>query len=71
MTVDEYETIRLIDLENYTQEQCSEQMKIGRTTIQNIYASARKKLAISLINNKVIYISGGNYELYNEFDKEV
>jgi predicted DNA-binding protein (UPF0251 family) len=63
MSVDEYETIRLIDLNNYTQEECANQMLVARTTVQAIYNSARKKLADALINNKILLIEGGNYQL--------
>lgn len=63
MTVDEYETIRLIDLEGFTQEECSKQMNIGRTTVQGIYIEARKKIAESLVNGKVLIIEGGEYRL--------
>ena len=63
MTVDEYEAIRLIDLEGYTQEECAGQMNIARTTVQSIYSDARKKLAESLVNGKVLLIGGGEYRL--------
>lgn len=63
MTVDEYETIRLIDLEGFTQEECARQMEVARTTVQGIYDNARRRLADSLVNGKVLIIEGGNYIL--------
>lgn len=61
MTLDEFESIRLIDLDGLTQEQCASQMNIARTTVQVIYASARKKLAECLVNRKELCIEGGEY----------
>ena len=61
MSLDEYETIRLIDYENYTQEEASEQMGVARTTVQGIYSEARKKLASSLVEGRQLLIDGGHY----------
>lgn len=67
MSVEEYETIRLIDLEGLTQEECSDQMHIARTTVQRIYSDARKIIAQSLVEGRVLIIEGGDYELCNNF----
>ncbi len=69
MTVDEYESIRLIDIEGFTQEECANQMNIARTTVQGIYNDARRKLAESLVNGKVLRIEGGNYKLCDGLEK--
>ncbi len=63
MSVDEYETVRLIDFEGMTQEECSEHMNVARTTVQGIYDAARKKIADSLVNGKTLLIEGGEYFL--------
>jgi len=64
MTVDEFETIRLIDYMNFTQEECALQMNVARTTVQGIYDQARKKLARALVDCVPLTISGGEYKLY-------
>lgn len=63
LTVDEYEVIRLIDLEKFTHEQCAKQMDISRTTVTEIYGAAREKIANSIVHGKPLQITGGHYRL--------
>ena len=60
MTVDEFETLRLLDNEGLTQEQCAARMNVSRTTVTAIYDSARKKIGDVLVNGKRLLITGGN-----------
>lgn len=63
LTLDEYEAIRLIDLEKNTHEQCAAQMDISRSTVTEIYETARYKIADSIVHGKALLISGGHYRL--------
>ena len=63
LTLDEYEVIRLVDLERQTHQQCARQMDISRSTVQEIYESARRKIAACLVHGKPLRITGGNYRI--------
>lgn len=70
MSVDEYEIIRLMDLEGFSQDESAERMGVARSTVQRIYDDARKKLADFLINGKSLRIEGGNYRLCEGDEQE-
>lgn len=63
MALEEFECIRLMDLEGQTQEACAAQMGVARTTVQSIYAQARMKLAQCLVQGAQLRIEGGDYVL--------
>lgn len=63
LSYDEFETIRLIDREGLSQEKCGEYLRVGRTTVQKIYDSARKKIAEALTEGLSLRISGGDVSL--------
>ncbi len=63
LRLDEYETIRLIDHDGLTQEQCAAQMGVARTTVTTMYDNARKKLAAALVDGRRLQIAGGSYRL--------
>ena len=63
LTVDEFEAIRLADLEGLYQEQAAEKMSISRQTFGRIIESAHRKVAEALVKGKALKIEGGEIEM--------
>ena len=59
LTIDEFETIRLADLEGLSQDIIAKQMKVHRSTVSRIIDSAHKKIADAFVNIKAVKIEGG------------
>lgn len=66
LSIDEYESIRLLDYEGLMQEQAAERMNVSRPTLTRIYENARKVIAQAFVEGKMILIDGGNVE----FDRQ-
>jgi predicted DNA-binding protein (UPF0251 family) len=63
LTIDEYEALRLADLEGLYHEEAAVKMNVSRQTFGNIINSAHRKIADSIINSKAIKIEGGVYSM--------
>jgi predicted DNA-binding protein (UPF0251 family) len=59
MTLDEFEALRLADLDGLYQEQAAEQMNVSRPTFSRIIDSAHRKTADALVHGKALRIEGG------------
>jgi predicted DNA-binding protein (UPF0251 family) len=63
LTLDEFEAIRLADLESLYQEQAAQKMNVSRQTFGRIIDSAHKKVAEVLVKGKSLKIEGGEFEM--------
>ncbi len=59
LTLDEFEAVRLLDLEKLDQEAVSKRMKVHRSTVSRIVASAHEKIAKALVTIKTLKVEGG------------
>jgi len=59
VAIDEFEAIRLADLEGMTHAKGAKLMKISRPTFTRILTLAHQKVADGLVNIKAIRIAGG------------
>ncbi len=58
---EEFESLRLADYEQLTQEEAAKKMDISRPTFTRLYNTARKKIAKAFVEGKAIIIKGGTF----------
>jgi predicted DNA-binding protein (UPF0251 family) len=61
LTMDEFEALRLADLECHSQEEAAKKMGISRATFGRIVESGRSKVANALVYGYQLEISGGAF----------
>jgi len=59
LTLDEFEALRLADLEGLYQEQAALRMEVSRPTFGRILEVAHRKVAEALVGGKALRIEGG------------
>jgi uncharacterized protein len=59
MTLDEFEAIRLADLDGLYQESAAAQMGVSRPTFSRIVAEAHRKVADAIVHGRALRIEGG------------
>lgn len=66
---DEYESLKLVNYDNLSQDEAAEKMQVSRPTLTRIYNSALKKLTQAFVEGKTILIKGGNIEFDRDWYK--
>jgi predicted DNA-binding protein (UPF0251 family) len=66
LTLDEFEALRLFDLQKLDQHAIALKMNVHRSTISRILASARTKITDALVNLKAIKVEGGCCEIHSK-----
>ena len=61
--MDEFEAIRLVDLEGLTHKQAAEAMGVSRQTVGRVLERGHAKVAEALVDGKAILIGGGQYRV--------
>lgn len=61
LEADEFEALRLCDLENHDQSSAANVMNVSRATVQRLLTGARRKMVAGLLNRHAIRIKGENH----------
>jgi predicted DNA-binding protein (UPF0251 family) len=67
LTVEEYESIRLVNYEMLQQKEAAILMNVSRPTLTRIYNKALKNITKAFVEGKAIEIDGGNFEFDTEW----
>jgi uncharacterized protein len=59
---EELEALRLMDLEDLTQEDAAQRMGVSRSTFQRIVSQARRQVALALSEGAALVIEGATVE---------
>lgn len=60
LNLDEFEALRLSDIETLYQVQAAEKMEVSRPTFTRLLESAHRKVAQAIVHGKELKIEGGN-----------
>jgi predicted DNA-binding protein (UPF0251 family) len=63
LTLDEFEAVRLADLNGLYQEEAAKQMNVSRPTFSRVIDAAHGKIADALVHGKALRIEGGPVQL--------
>ncbi len=63
LALDEFESLRLADVEGLYHADAAAQMGVSRATFGRIVSSARRKVATALVNGQELVIGGGHVQL--------
>ncbi len=63
LTIDQFEAIKLADLQGFDQSQSAVAMGVSRPTFGRILRAARKVMANALVNGKIIKIGVGDVQI--------
>ena len=63
ISMEEVESLRLCDMEGFSQDEAAAQMNVSRGTLQRILYSARQKTASALVRGHGLSVGGGHYEI--------
>jgi len=67
LTLDEFEALRLHDLQGLDQNEAAKKMGVSQPTFNRLLRSARKKVVDALVHGKAIRVEGGVFKMVGRF----